>query len=109
VFQNMTREQLEGVAQRAWRRAQASPEDASAIPEEVCVRIRTPDVEALRHVIEPRLTEHAKSWHEGTLTSADGVDTVDFHVHLKKKTSSDELLALLRASCSQHILELELR
>jgi hypothetical protein len=108
VFQNMTREQLEGVAQRAWKRAQASQEDAGAMPEEIRVRIQTRDANALRRAIEPRLTEHVKSWHEASVASANGVDTVDYQVHLKKKASSDDLLALLRASCSEHILELEL-
>jgi hypothetical protein len=105
VFQNMTREQLEGVAQRAWRRAQAS--DDATPPEEIRVRIRTHDAAALRQAVEPRLTEHVKSWHSGSAVSGDGIDTVDYLVHLKKKTTSDDLLALLRASCSEHILELE--
>ena len=65
VFQNMTREQLEGVAQRAWRRAQASTDDSAPVPEETRVRIRTNDIQALRRAVEPRLTEHVKHWRLG--------------------------------------------
>src|SRR5215211_5769632 len=44
VFRNMTREQLEGVAQRAWRRAQAQTGEDTAEPEEIRVRVQTRDL-----------------------------------------------------------------
>ena len=106
VFQNMTREQLEGVAQRAWKRAQAQDEGGTG--DEIRVRVRTPDVTALRRAVEPRLAEHAKSWRVGTIDTTDAVQFADYHVHLKKKGTPDELLALLRASGSDQVLDLEI-
>ncbi|MFL5617148.1 MAG: DUF4956 domain-containing protein [Gemmatimonadaceae bacterium] len=106
VFRNMTREQLEGVAQRAWKRAQAG--DDAPEPEEVRVRMRTRDLNALRRAVDPRLTENAKTWRIGAINEIDGVHTAEYHVQLKKKTTPDELIALIRASGSDQLLNVEL-
>jgi len=108
VFRNMTREQLEGVAQRAWKRAQAQESDAEEVSQEVRVRIRTNDLAAMRRAIDPRLTENVKTWRIGAIGDADGVQTAEYHVQLKKKGSPDDLLALLRASGSDQVLTVEL-
>jgi hypothetical protein len=107
VFRNMTREQLEGVAQRAWKRAQAT-DDSAEPAEEVRVRLRTHDLAALRRAVDPRLTENAKTWRIGAINEIDGVHTAEYHVQLKKKTTPDELLALIRASGSDQLLNVEL-
>ena len=108
VFQNMTRDQLEGVAQRAWRRAnQTASDDAAPTPEETRVRVRTHDLDSLRRAIEPRITEHVKHWRMGSVVSDDGIQCAEFFVQLKKKSTSEDLLALLRASASDDILDLE--
>jgi hypothetical protein len=107
VFRNMTREQLEGVAQRAWKRAQATDE-GGAEPEEIRVRLRTRDLNALRRAVDPRLTENAKTWRIGAINERDGVHTAEYHVQLKKKTTPDELMALIRASGSDQLLNVEL-
>jgi hypothetical protein len=106
VFKNMTREQLEGVAQRAWKRAQAV--DDSVEPEEVRVRMRTRDLNALRRAVDPRLTDNAKTWRIGAINERDGVHTAEYHVQLKKKTTPDELVALIRASGADQLLNVEL-
>jgi hypothetical protein len=106
VFKNMTREQLEGVAQRAWKRAQAV--DDSVEPEEVRVRMRTHDLNALRRAVDPRLTDNAKTWRIGAINERDGVHTAEYHVQLKKKTTPDELVALIRASGADQLLNVEL-
>jgi hypothetical protein len=107
VFRNMTPEQLEGVAQRAWKRARAQEGDAEEIPE-VRVRIRTKDLAAMRRAVDPRLTENVKNWRIGAIGDADGVQTAEYHVQLKKKGTPDDLLALLRASGSDQVLTVEL-
>jgi len=49
VFRNMTREQLEGVASRAWKRAGESPgETLDGMDPETRIRIRSNDVAAMR-------------------------------------------------------------
>ncbi len=107
VFRNMTQEQLEGVAQRAWKRAQMQAGDAEESPE-VRVRIRTKDLAAMRRAVDPRLTENVKNWRIGAIGDTDGVQTAEYHVQLKKKGTPDELLALLRASGSDQMLTVEL-
>ena len=106
VFRNMTREQLEGVAQRAWKRAQAG--DDAPEPEEVRVRMRTRDLNALRRAVDPRLTENVKTWRIGAINEREGVHTAEYHVQLKKKTTPDELIALIRASGADQLLNVEL-
>lgn len=108
VFRNMTREQLEGVAQRAWKRAQAQEGDTEEAPAEVRVRIRTNDLAAMRRAVDPRLTENVKNWRIGAIGDAEGVQTAEYHVQLKKKGTPDDLLALLRASGSDQVLTVEL-
>jgi hypothetical protein len=109
VFRNMTREQLEGVAQRAWKRAQAQEADAGEeAPQEVRVRIRTNDLAAMRRAVDPRLTENVKNWRIGAIGDNEGVQTAEYHVQLKKKANPDDLLALLRASGSDQVLTVEL-
>jgi hypothetical protein len=107
VFRNMTREQLEGVAQRAWKRAQAQAGDAEET-DETRVRIKTNDLAAMRRAVEPRLTENVKNWRIGAIVDSDGVQMAEYHVHLKKKATPDDLLALLRASGSEQVLTVEL-
>jgi hypothetical protein len=107
VFRNMTQEQLEGVAQRAWKRAQAQSGDAEE-SQEVRVRIRTNDLAAMRRAVDPRLTENVKNWRIGAIGDSDGVATAEYHVNLKKKGTPEDLLALLRASGSDQVLTVEL-
>jgi hypothetical protein len=108
VFKNMSREQLEGVAERAWRRANATAEESVVPNPEMRLRITTTDQAAMRRAIELRLQEHTKQWRVGTIEQLDGITTVDYHVQLRKKTSPEELLMLVRTAGSQYVTEAEL-
>jgi hypothetical protein len=103
VFRDMTREQLEGVAERAWRRAHATGEDES--PAEVTLRVRTRDVAAMRGALEPRLQEYAKLWRPGSVTPHDDGDVVEYVVQLRKKSRPEDLVALARAAGSSTVLD----
>ena len=105
VLSEMTREQLEGVAERAWRRARGSEDEGA--PVEVRLRVHTFDVAAMRDVVEPRLPEHVKLWRAGAVTSQDGIDVVEYLVQLRKKSRTDDLIALVRAAGSVHVLDVE--
>jgi len=110
VFKNMTREQLEGVAERAWTRARGTEDDSGAPAGELLVRIVTNDRDELRAAIEPRLSSHAKGWQlksEGS--EPDGSHTLNYAVTLKKKGSSEELESLLRAAGSKWLVSLEVK
>ena len=105
VFRDMTREQLEGVAERAWRRARDSEDEGS--PAEVRLRIRTRDVAAMRAALEPRLHEYVKLWRAGAVSPhADG-EIVEYLVQLRKKSRPEDLVALVRAAGSSTVLDAE--
>ena len=108
VFKDMTREQLEGVAERAWRRAHAPDDDGAGSTEEKRLKLRTTDLEGLRRAIEPRLRDYTRAWRLGTVTSSDGVDVVEYFVQLKKRTPPEELLSLVRAAASSTLLDGEI-
>jgi hypothetical protein len=107
ILRNMTREQLEGVADRAWRRAHNADEDATAVPE-MRLRIRTHNVAAMRGVIEPRLEEYTKQWRAAAVTAENDVHVVDYIVQLRKKTMADDLIVLVRMVGSSQVIDAEL-
>ncbi len=108
VFRNMTREQLEGVAERAWRRAHSNNEDdGPSSADESRLRIRTGDLAEMRSIVEPKLQDYAKQWRIGAVTSQDGVDLVEYFVQIRKKTPPDELLSLIRAVGSSVVIDAE--
>ena len=108
VFREMSRDQLEGVAERAWRRANATDDEPASLNPELRLRIRTTDQAAMRRAIELRLQEYTKQWRVGTIEQLDGVAVVDYHVHLRKKTSPEELLMLVRTAGSIYVTDAEL-
>ncbi len=101
VLQNMTAEQLEGVAMRAWSRAREHDPDGGIRkrkPESrVVVRMR--DVERIRPIVESQLEEATKKWNvDNVVTRDDGVTVVEYVVSTKKSKGPDELLSMLRAA-----------
>jgi hypothetical protein len=106
VLSDMTREQLEGVAERAWRRAHGAEDDSSPATE-VRLRIHTRDVDAMRRAVEPKLMEHAKLWRAGAVSSRNGIDVAEYMVQLRKKSRPDDLVALVRAAGSGGVLDAE--
>ncbi len=108
VFRNMSREQLEGVAERAWKRAQDSGSEKSENAGETRLRIRTRDVASLRKTLEPRLDSHVKSWRfAGAIPGSDGVEIVEYWVQVKKSGAPEDLLSLVRAAGAPHITDAE--
>lgn len=108
VFQNMTREQLEGVAQRAWKRANAQNDESAVVLPELRLSITTVDQSQMRRAVEPRLQEYTKQWRVGSIEQTDGVTVVDYHVRLGKKTAPDDLLTLVRTAGASFVTSVEL-
>lgn len=109
VFRDMTREQLEGLAERAWNRAHEKQSEAgTAGTSETVVRIRTRDVDALRRIIEPRLNDHVSKWRLVRTVPGDGFETVEYSAKLKKETTSDDLLALVRSAGGTSLIDAEI-
>ena len=109
VFRNMNREQLEGIAQKALKRAhgeESKPEGAV----ESCLRIRTRDVSGTRRALELVLGEFAKDWREGAVTiDKEGLASIDYFVKLKKRTQPEELVSLARTSGGTEFVDAALR
>jgi hypothetical protein len=109
VFRNMNREQLEGIAQKALKRAHGEESKAEGAPES-CLRIRTRDVSGTRRGLELVLGEFAKDWREGAVTiDKEGLATIDYLIKLKKKTQPEELISLARTSGGAEFVDAELR
>jgi hypothetical protein len=110
VLKNMTTEQLEGLAERAWRRAKANnmTTEMPVVVEERTLRLSTSDANALRRVLEPRLSEFTKTWRFGGMQTADGVTMLEYRVQLRKKTGPEELLSLVRAAGASQLTSAEI-
>ncbi len=109
VLRNMNREQLEGVAERAWRRARGDDSDTVERATEMRLRLRSRDADLTRAEIEPRLDDNTKEWRFGGVKSGKGgVDVIDYFVTLGKKHDPDDLLALVRTAASTDLIDAEL-
>jgi hypothetical protein len=113
VLKNMTAEQLEGIAQRAWRRArQHDPESADAMQHtsEFCLRVVTTDTGVTRPAVEKQLRDAAKEWKLGTITvQGDGATVLDYIVTPKKRTAPEDLVTLAKAVSGDELVDAELR
>ena len=101
ILENMTKEQLELLADRAWRR-QRKLENNNAIDDEemqrrdVLLRLRTYDPDASRVAVEVMFDEFLKKWRfGGVVHEQDGTHVVEYAVQLKKSARSSELLDAL--------------
>lgn len=109
VLSNMNRDQLEGVAERAWRRARGTEGDSAESKSERRLRLRTRDVEIVRAEVESRLDDHTKDWRSGGIVMGnDGIDVIDYFVTLGKKHDADDLLAFVRRAGSTDLIDAEL-
>lgn len=110
VLRNMTTEQLEGLAERAFRRAKANnmTTEMPVVVEERTLRLTTSDPAMMRRVLEPRLAEHTKTWRFGGMQTADGRTVLEYRIQLKKKTGPEELLTLVRAAGASQLETVEI-
>ena len=111
VLKNMNPEQLEGLAERALRRARQNDSEGAEGRDRVesRLRVRLSDAVRARPVIETRLDEATKRWSVGNVTvDADGVTTIDYLVLPKRSKGPEELLTLVRAAGGQELMTAEL-
>jgi hypothetical protein len=110
VFRDMTAEQLDGVAERARRRArQHEAEQGGGDDPETQLLVRAVDVAAARRAVEARLPEHVKRWrYGGAAPGSDGAQVLEYVVVLKKARQPEELVASLRAGAGPDVLATEL-
>jgi uncharacterized protein DUF4956 len=112
VFTDMTAEQLEAVADRAWRRRRRNLPDVEGPAEskrESLLRVRTFDVASSRSVVEPVLDAQLKRWRYGRVVEEnDGSHIVEYNVVLRKHLMPESLLERVRAECAPHVIGAEL-
>jgi len=102
ILENMTKEQLELVADRAWRRHRKlennDVEDDEMQRRDVLLRLRTYDPDASRVAVEVMFDEFLKKWRfGGVVHEQDGTHVVEYAVQLKKSARSTDLLDALQA------------
>lgn len=111
VLKNMTAEQLEGIARRAWSRArEANPDGvAGGLRAEQRLIVRMRDVERIRPVIESQLDELTKQWQvDSVALRDDGMTTIEYLIVPRKSKGLDELLSQLRAAGGADPVEAEM-
>lgn len=112
IFENMTPEQLDLAADRAWRRrrrletAEVSDEDMQK--RDALLRIRTNDVDDMRAPVEVVLGEFCKKFRfGGIIKEADGTRTVEYAIQLKKTARGADLADALHAK--SQVIDAEIR
>ena len=111
VFQEMTAEQLQAVADRAWRRARRNDPQAPDREgrRESLLRVRTATVAEARRVVEPALDARVKKWrYGGVVHEPDGTHVVEYVVLLRREEPPESLLAALRGELAPHVVDAEL-
>lgn len=112
VLKNMSAEQLEGVAMRAWSRAREANPDGGLRKRkpESRVIIRLRDVDRIRPIVESQLEESTKKWTvDNVIKRDDGVTVLEYVVSPKKHQDPNELLAMLRAAGGLEPVEAEIQ
>ncbi len=111
VMRNMTREQLEGLALRALKRAHDdSGKGNGAAPSETRLRVRSRDIEGIRRSLDLVMGEFAKSWRAGASTDdGDGIHTIDYFIQTKKSVQPEELLGLVRTAGGASLVDAQIK
>jgi Domain of unknown function (DUF4956) len=110
VLAEMAPEQLDALADRAWRRRKrTAPDLPLATPPPrygALLRIRTSAPDDARHEVEQLFDAHLKRWRfGGTLREDDGTCILEYAVQLKRNASLEGLLTALRARGAPHVIE----
>ncbi len=109
VLSGMTREQLEGVAQRALKRA-TSTSSKSEPGAETMLRVRTRDPEGTQRGLELILGAVAREWRSDPVTvDTAGITSIDYFVRPKKAIQPEELLTLARTASGAELVDAEIR
>jgi hypothetical protein len=97
IFANMTPEQLDLAADRAWRRKRKLTKEELSDDDmqrrEVLLRLRTSDPNRSRAEVESLFDDFLKKWKlGGVVHEPNGMHVIEYAVQLKKSARSDDLL-----------------
>ena len=102
VLSQMTSEQLDGIAQRAMRRAREHDVGGRIRKQErveARLRLRTKNGEQVLPAVEAQLAGGTKRWSVSSMSlDAEGITLIEYLVLPKKSKSPEELLAAVRAA-----------
>jgi hypothetical protein len=100
ILERMAPEQLEALADRAWRRRKAADEEGEGAERLECtVTVRTDGSSLARERAELALARLAKEWRfQRASTDADGVQTLEYFARLKRSTQPTAFLDALRGT-----------
>jgi len=112
IFRDMSPEQLEIAADRAWRRKRRQSTEAPTADDiqrrDVLLRIQSEETESARPSIEDAFAEYLKKWRLGGIVrDGDGKQTLEYVVQFKKSAEPDDLLNELRTQ--GHVLSAEVK
>ena len=111
VLKNMNKEQLEGLAQRALKRAHtdSSKGGDNGVVEKI-LRLRTRDAQATRRGLDLVLQEFAREYRMGSISiDTEGISTIDYHIRPTKAVENDELLTLARTAGGSALVDAQIR
>jgi hypothetical protein len=113
ILQSMAPEQLEALAERAWKRRQESEPDVGDEDKgrfDTTLSVHTDGTPAAREGVESVLERHAKRWHfKSAAGSPEGAQVLEYELHLKKNVLPVAFLAALRARSSSGVQDAELK
>ena len=115
ILKSMAPEQLQALAQRARRRADAGPTGVSKAPKQprpldTVLRVQTPDPEGARPHIETILATQVKSWQfSRSERDTTGTAVLEYRVRLRKSVPGPALAGELRARLGPRATGVETR
>lgn len=113
LLKSMSPEQLEALADRAWRRRKRDSPDLEENGKpafDLLLRVRTSDIQLAKQHTEPILRERLTTWHlGGVVHEPDGTHTVEYGICLQDGVSAEALRDAIRASAAPQVLHVELR
>jgi len=112
VLKAMSVEQLDALAERAWRRRKRHAPDEETARDDFgwVLHIRAADVDGAMQAAEALLGQYVKRWKfGGVVHEAEGTHLIEYAVQLKKSTVPAELCGALRSRGLAAIVDAELR
>ena len=116
ILKSMSPDQLDALADRAWRRKKRNAPDlvvtgeTAAVSYENLLRVRTADVDEARRAVEFLLNECVKRWKYGGVThETDGTHFVEYGVELKHNIKPKDLLNALDVRGAPYVLGAQLK
>jgi hypothetical protein len=111
----MSSDQLDALAERAWRRGKRNaPEGGEEEKDkkgrfDALMRVRTSDVDAAMQATEPLLPTYLKRWQcGGVIHEDDGSHVVEYSIRLRKGMEATALAAAIRNAGGPAVLGVDL-